>query len=439
MQPKLMDINDFIRKKRIKQVSTTRRYTTGDKIDVNGPFSEDIFGRLGSTERRTRFGYIDLKTKVIHPEAWNIVTRISPDFLKCIKAQNSYVLTNEKILVEDESGGDGLVFFISVLPKLNLDYYAKKDSAKKKLVDFTKKNIKLVLTDKLLVLPAGIRDITISKTSGKTLIQSSDINRLYDTLINQTNSIATTIENLPKDIAEPIVSSIQRNVIEISAWIKNRIKGKSGLIRGGMFKKVTDYSGRLVVTGDPELKLGYIGLPWQTILKLFEPFTINHILYKDKTSIPLVQEELKIETVPDTMDIKRLIKKCSDNPRGILPELRENLIEIAKEITREKVVIYKRDPVENRDSWMSAYVRVDEDGFVVKVNPMDLPRTGGDCDGDQFVIYSLLTNEAQEEAKQKMNPRHNKSMWKKVTNSDQLWYGVDTHDAATAIFAATKQ
>ncbi|MDX1699600.1 MAG: hypothetical protein R3250_03230, partial [Melioribacteraceae bacterium] len=62
----------------------------------------------------------------------------------------------------------------------------------------------------------------------------------------------------------------------------------------------------------------------------------------------------------------------------------------------------------------------------------------GDCDGDQYVIFSLLTNEAQKEAKEKMNPRHNKSMWTKVTNTDQLWYGID-HDAATAIYAATKQ
>lgn len=438
MQPKLMDINDFIKRKRIKQVSTTRRYTTGDKIDPNGPFSEDIFGRLGSTERRKRFGYVDLKTKVIHPEAWNIVTRISPDFIKCMRGQKSFVLTNDKNLVEDPNGETGLVFFISILPKLNLEHFTKKDSSKKQFVDFTKKNIKLVLTDKLLILPAGIRDITISKTSGKTLIQSSDINRLYDNLINQTNSIATDVESLPRDIAEPIVSSIQRNVKEINDWIKNRIKGKQGLIRGGMFKKVTDYSGRLIVAGDPTLKLGYIGLPWQTMLKLFEPFTINHLLYKDKTSTPLIQEELKIETPPDIMDVKRLIKKCADNPKGILPELKDNLIEVAKEISREKVVIYKRDPVENRDSWMSAYVRVDSDGYVIKINPMDLPRTGGDCDGDQYVIFSLLTNEAQKEAKQKMNPRHNKSMWTKVTNTDQLWYGID-HDAATAIYAATKQ
>ena len=138
------------------------------------------------------------------------------------------------------------------------------------------------------------------------------------------------------------------------------------------------------------------------------------------------------------MDVKRLIKKCADNPKGILPELKENLIETAKEITRDRVVIYKRDPVENRDSYMSAYVRVDTDGYVVRINPMDLPRTGGDCDGDQYVVYSLLTDEAQKEAKERMNPRHNKNMWTKVTNSDQIWYGVE-HDAATAIYAATKQ
>jgi DNA-directed RNA polymerase beta' subunit len=174
------------------------------------------------------------------------------------------------------------------------------------------------------------------------------------------------------------MTSIQRNCLEINRWIKNRIKGKQGLIRGGMFSKRTDYSGRLVVVSDPTLKMGYVGLPWQVILILFEPFAINYILYKDKTGIPLIQQEMKIENPPDITDVKRLLKKAKDNPSDILAELKDYLIEVAKEITKEKNVLYKRDPVENRDSWMSGYVRVDSDGHVIRMNPFDFPRSGGD-------------------------------------------------------------
>jgi DNA-directed RNA polymerase beta' subunit len=376
MQPRLMDINEFIKKENIKQVSSIRRYS-GNKIDESGLFSEEIFGRQGSQERRTKFGYINLKTKIIHPEAWSIVTRLSPDALRCIKGDTKYSINN-KILIEDENGKTGLFFFISVLPKLDFDYYAKKDKKRESIVEYIKKNIKTVLIDKMIVLPAGIRDIRISTSSGKTFIESSEINTIYENLVRQSNSIATSVEDLPEDIVEPILTSMQRNCLEINNWIKNRIKGKQGLIRGGMFSKRTDYSGRLVVVSDPTLKMGYVGLPWQIVLILFEPFAINYILYKDKTGIPLIQEEMKIEDPPDITDVKRLLKKAKDNPADILPGLKDYLIEVAKEITKEKNVLYKRDPVENRDSWLAAYVRVDLDGHVIRLNPFDFPRTGGD-------------------------------------------------------------
>ena len=204
-----------------------------------------------------------------------------------------------------------------------------------------------------------------------------------------------------------------------------------------MFSKRTDYSGRLVCVSNNKIKMGYIGLPWQAALIIYEPFAINYILYKDKTGIPLIQQEMKIETQPDITDVKRLLKKAKDNPVDILPELKDYLIEVAKEITKDKNVLYKRDPVENRDSWLAAYVRIDSDGHVVKLNPLDFPRTGGDCDGDTYVVYSLLTNEAQEEAKKAMNPRHSKNMWHSVTNAGKCPYVIGL-DAATAIYAATK-
>jgi len=436
MQPRLMDIDAYVKKKSIKQVSSIRRYS-GAKIDESGPFSEQIFGRQGSRERRVRFGYIELKTKVIHPEAWDIVIKLNTDIVKCIKGQHKYSVVKKEFVLDEENGDSGLFYFVSILPSLRLEQFSEKDKKKASLVNYVKKNMDTILVSKMLVLPAGIRDITISKSSGRTLIQSSEINLLYDNLIKQSNSIATDVESLPRDIVEPIVSAMQRNILEINTWIKNRIKGKQGVIRGGMFKKVTDYSGRLVVVGDPELKLGYIGLPWQMVLILHEPFSINYILYKDKTGIPLIKEELKIESEPDITDIKRLLKKAKENPTDILPELKDYLVDVAKEITREKQVLYKRDPVENRDSWMAAYVRVDPDGYVIKLNPLDFLRTGGDCDGDTYVVYSLLTNESQKEAKEKMNPRHNKNMWYSVTNSDKCPYEV-RFDALTAIFAATK-
>ena len=42
--------------------------------------------------------------------------------------------------------------------------------------------------------------------------------------------------------------------------------------------------------------------------------------------------------------------------------------------------ILKRDPVENRTSYMSGYVRVDRNSFVIKLNTLDTGRMGADFD-----------------------------------------------------------
>lgn len=73
----------------------------------------------------------------------------------------------------------------------------------------------------------------------------------------------------------------------------------------------------------------------------------------------------------------------------------------------------------------------------MSLNPLDLPRTGGDFDGDAYAVVALFTKEAQKEARTKMHPKYNESMWTSVTSANKCPYSI-TLDAATAIYAATK-
>jgi DNA-directed RNA polymerase beta' subunit len=110
---------------------------------------------------------------------------------------------------------------------------------------------------------------------------------------------------------------------------------------------------------------------------------------------------------------------------------------LAEEIIKDKVVLYKRDPVENRDSWLAANIRVDNIGSGIFLNPLDLPRIGGDHDGDAIAVLSLFTKEAQEEAKKKIHPQFATSTWTSVTSVNQCPYQI-TLDAMSAIYAPTK-
>jgi hypothetical protein len=86
---------------------------------------------------------------------------------------------------------------------------------------------------------------------------------------------------------------------------------------------------------------------------------------------------------------------------------------------------------------LAANIRVDKDGFVLKINPLDCPRIGGDFDGDAIAIYPLFTKEAISEAKEKMHPQHTKSMWVNPASVNRCPYSIEL-DAASTIYTITK-
>ena len=137
------------------------------------------------------------------------------------------------------------------------------------------------------------------------------------------------------------------------------------------------------IVGDPTLKLGYIGLPWQVVLKLYEPFTEYQIL-KNPFNLhvkDLVKEYAGVEKNLSSSDLKRFLTVINEQPDLVDPTLQDELIRIAEEIVKGKVVLYKRDPVESRESYLAGYVRVDRNSFVIKLNPLDTGRMSADFDG----------------------------------------------------------
>ncbi|MFA7202528.1 MAG: hypothetical protein WC188_02280 [Candidatus Caldatribacteriota bacterium] len=434
MKLKLLDINEFVKNNKLKPVTTIRLYEKIEKTDPNGLFSEEIFGRFGSNERRKTFAYIDLKSKIIHPEVFSVLTSLNTAISKLLTNKANYILDNGGLTEDPKNGLSGVKFFISIFDKLDLNKFSKQHPEN---VKFIKENKDKIFIDKWLVLPAGIRDLSISKTSRQTLVNFSDLSELYTALIRHTHAVSSNIDSLPDDIAKIITEQLQKTVLEINNWIKNRLEGKSGLVRGGLLRKVVDYCGRMVITTDHTLPLGTVGISWTVVLKLYEPFAINMIMKKDMNMLSAIQYMLKSDSQISVDDLKRLFTSFINKPESIPTEMIPYFIEVAKEISKDKLVIYKRDPVESRDSWISANIRVDSVGSDMKLNPLDLPRIGGDHDGDAVAVMALFTKEAQEEAKTKMHPNYSKSSWTSIISARSCPYQIQL-DAMTAIYAATK-
>ena len=434
MKLKLLDINLFIEKRKLEAVSSGKYYAGNNRneFDKLGIFSQEIFGRLGSAKRKKTFAYINLNNTLIHPEGYKILTSINTDLTKLIMGKEKYLISEDgKLIMDQEAGSTGVSFFISNFDKINFEEMKTKNPDNVKFVLQFKDTI---LIDKFPIMPAGIRDVQIT-TSGKQLIQHSEVNELYIKLINQVNMLENA-EFLEDEIKDSLINGIQRTLITGNTWTKNKIKGKYGLIRGGMLKKVVDYCARLVIVPDTNMQFGYIGIPWHICLKLFEPMFIHYVLKEDSSKLitSLIQQYFNIEDV-DISDIKMFNTKINENPEEIDKLTERELIKVAKIITDGKFVIYKRDPVENRDSWQSMYVTPTKTGFVMSLNSYDLCKHTGDYDGDTVAVYSLLTNQSQEQAK-KLSVLHNKGVWTTVNNYGGCAFDL-TQDAAIAIYAAT--
>jgi len=334
MQLKLANINAIVENDRLKQVKTTRMFARN--IQVDGLFSEEIFGKFGSNERKKNFAYVSLRTKIIHPEAFeHIFMGLSSEVSKFLLNKQKYTIENGKLIPVDSDGISGIYHFIKNFDKINLESFKNK----KEELNFIKNNLNKIFIDKWLILPAGIRDIQVLEGTNKSQIQYTELNELYENLIRNTNSL----ENISTDdLLESLTQGIQRSVLEINKWIKERLKGKHGLIRGGLMHKVVDYSGRLVITTDNTLDVGEVGLPWQVVLRLFEPFALYKML-NDKDYLSLIQDFLKSDNRIDSFTLKNFIKKLNVKPSIAPPLLKDYFIEVAKEIVKDKVVLYKRD------------------------------------------------------------------------------------------------
>jgi len=89
---------------------------------------------------------------------------------------------------------------------------------------------------------------------------------------------------------------------------------------------------------------------------------------------------LKMDSPPDVNDLKRLFKAAIDKPEIIPPDMVDYFVHVAESIVKDKNVLYKRDPVNSRSSWLAGNVRVDREGISLRLNPLDLVRVGGDHD-----------------------------------------------------------
>lgn len=430
MKLELLDIDKYILNNDCQPITSTNIFSVnGISFDPNGLWSEEIFGRIGSKERRSKFGYINLNSYIINPILYNMVSTISTDIKNIIFSKESYRFNNNKLIM-DSTGETGLLFFYKILNDINFIDLIKGKPEKAQLAKFLDDNKKLILIKSILVLPAGDRDLRITKSRAKQI--TSEINNLYERVISLSSQIL--IQSDDEEMKNIFMTYIQKGCLQILIWLENNIKGKQGLFRSTMLKKTIDYSARIAVTSDPEMPLGFIGIPWHSVLLLYQPFFFNYVLRQNLLLKQSICEYLNIQDI-SIKELTEFIQKIIKYPERITGDLKNSLIVCAEKITEEKFILCKRDPVVSRSSYYSAKIKVLLDGRVVIVNSLTTTPQKLDFDGDTVALIPVFTKSANEEAK-KLCVHNMKSAWVNPTNFKGHNY-ILTLDSISTIYSAT--
>lgn len=426
MYLKLLDTNKFIEKHKVLEV-TNANFPTPKGYDEASLWSEIIFGGQNSNNRLRQFGFIDLHSKIINPIIYSIVRTISPIIRNIMYSKEKYQLKDGEFIQSDD-GETGLLFLVNSIGKFKfIDVCKKEKTENANYLDSLKDKI---LINKMLVLPAGLRDISLLVKRAFT----TEVNEHYSYLLFLTNQITLDADSKNQSV---FVENIQKTSIQIQTWIEKQMKGKGGIFRGSVLKKTIDNSARLVATGSSKMPLGKIGIPWHSILVLYEPFFLNYVFYKDLILKEQIASHLNKEVDDLEMDdVKKLILSLVKTSKMLSKELTDLLIQAAKDITKDKQILCKRDPVVSRTCYYAAEIEVLSEGKNVVVSTMSCEQQGLDFDGDCVALFPMFTKEANEQA-EKLNPTKNKIAWAQPKTYKDNNYHL-TLDAIATIYNTTK-
>lgn len=195
----------------------------------DGLFSISIFGRIGDEFRDSRFSYIDIKTTVFHPLIHKALCKLKAMYGE-ILAGRTYVTWDDEIkdfvLADEVTGDTGFFFFVKHWEKIE---FKKTPSVQRnQRIKLIEKYRDRALTDKILVMPAGLRDVR-AVAAGR--LDFDPINDIYRRIIGLSNTIAGSGEKVASPSMNYSRHQLQMSFNEIYATIEKMLSGKKGLVQ----------------------------------------------------------------------------------------------------------------------------------------------------------------------------------------------------------------
>lgn len=203
----------------------------GGNFHEDGLFSVSIFGRPGSHERESNFGYIKLGLPVIHPLVYRNILKLK-GFYEDIILGRQYAVFDETekefVKTSELDGQTGYTFFFDNWKKV---VFKMTDSdirrVRLKLVNENRDNSSL---DAMLVVPAAYRE---AEPNADGRIEYDEVNDLYRVLLQQSTGIPEHFgPNADLSMYDRRRVAMQLKVQEIYDHYEKLLSGKNGYIQG---------------------------------------------------------------------------------------------------------------------------------------------------------------------------------------------------------------
>jgi DNA-directed RNA polymerase subunit A' len=179
--------------------------------------------------------------------------------------------------------------------------------------------------------------------------------------------------------------------------LTQRLKGKEGRFRGSLSGKRVDFSSRTVISPDPNLDLGEVGVPISVANKLTIPEIVTEwnieklkkLVINGPNTFPGVNYIVRPDGVKIRLDFVE--------DRSIIAESLEIGYLVERHLSDGDVVLFNRQPSLHQMSIMAHHVRV-LPGKTFRLHPSVCPPYNADFDGDEMNLHVPQSEEARSEA-----------------------------------------
>jgi len=221
--------------------------------------------------------------------------------------------------------------------------------------------------------------------------------------------VATLIDNKISGVA----SVAQRSGRPLKS-IKERLNGKGGRVRSNLMGKRVDFSARSVITPDPNISIGELGIPMKIAMNITKPVTVN-----ERNKVYLLK---LVRNGPDVYPGAKILEKKNGNNISLRYIDRESIKLNDGDIVHRHMmngdgVLFNRQPTLHRMSMMCHIAKIMPIGDTFRMNVGVTKPYNADFDGDEMNLHMPQDIESESELfnlaavpYQMISPANNKSI-----------------------------